>query len=193
MPVSPPQAHGCGDHHGVVASLVFIAAIFCLCLSGCGWHLRGSQTFAVTLPPMQLQIQQGSADLKRELTQTLETSGVELRADAGLILVIHRENQGRRVLSVDSNGKVSEYELQYELLFSLRQVSGEILIDNEHVSQQRDYQFNDSAVLAKSEEERQLFAFMRSTSIQSLLRQLQTVVATKDEIPAATQVPADAN
>jgi len=176
-----------------IVSFLVLVAVVCLSLSGCGWRLRGSQTFAVTLPPMQLQFQQGSADLKRELAQTLEDSGVELRTDAGLILVIHRENQGRRVLSVDSNGKVSEYELQYELLFSLRQVDGEILIDNEHISQQRDYQFNDSAVLAKSEEERQLFAFMRSTSIQSLLRQLQTVVATKEESPAAPRVPTDAN
>ncbi len=144
----------------------------------------------MALPPMQLQFQQASAVLKRELRQSLESVGVSLNDDAGLVLVIHSENQGRRVLSVDSSGKVSEYELQYELLFSLHDGQGENLISNQRISQQRDYQFDEAAVLAKGEEERRLFDFMRRMSIQSLMRRLQAVAASKAD---AAEAPVDAN
>lgn len=129
---------------------------------------------------MQLQFQQAGADLKRELSQTLTTAGVDLINDAELVLVIHNESQGRRVLSVGSSGKVSEYDLQYELLFSLRN-GGQMLISNERISQQRDYQFDDASVLAKGEEEKRLFEFMRRMAVQKLLRRLHSAVVNKAE------------
>lgn len=132
---------------------------------------------------MQLQFQQASANLRRELTQTLESAGVDLNGDAELVLLIHNEKQGRRVLSVGSSGKVNEYELQYELLFSVRDKQGEYLLDNERITQQRDYEFDEAAVLAKGEEEQRLFDFMRRMSIQSLMRRLHAVAATKTETP----------
>lgn len=159
-----------------------------LLLNGCGWRLRGSQAVDVVLPPMQLQFQQGSAVLKRELRQSLESAGVVLSVDAEQVLVIHSESQGRRVLSVNSSGKVSEYELQYELVFSLSDAQGKSLISNDRISQQRDYQFDESAVLAKGEEEQRLFDFMRGMSIQSLMRRLQAVAATR---PGLSEVNAD--
>jgi len=164
---------------------LLVVATIALLLNGCGWRLRGSLDVDVVLPPMQLQFQQASADLKRELTQTLKSSGVVLSVDADRVLVIHSESQGRRVLSVDSSGKVSEYELQHELVFSVSDVQGESLISNDRISQQRDYQFDESAVLAKGEEEQRLFDFMRSMSIQSLMRRLQAVAATKPGLPEA--------
>ncbi len=159
-------------------------------LQACGWRLRGSLDVDMTLPAMQLQFQQASAVLKRELRQSLESAGISLNDDAGLVLVVHSESQGRRVLSVNSSGKVSEYELQYELLFSVRDGQGENLISNQRISQQRDYQFDEAAVLAKGEEERRLFDFMRRMSIQSLMRRLQAVAASKAD---AAEAPIDAN
>ena len=185
-----PKQKWCAVHtlRFVVWALVIV--MFASVLTGCGWRLRGSQAVDVVLPPMQLQFQQGSAALKRELRQSLESAGVALNAEAERVLVIHSESQGRRVLSVDSSGKVSEYELQYELLFSLRDSQAGNLLDNQRISQQRDYQFDESVVLAKGEEEQRLFDFMRSMSIQSLMRRLQTVAASKAD---AAEVPADAN
>jgi LPS-assembly lipoprotein len=159
-------------------------------LYGCGWRLRGSSNLDVSLPPMQLQFQQGSANLKRELRQSLVSAGVSLNSDAERVLVIHGESQGRRVLSVDSSGKVSEYELQYELSYSLQSGQGKDLISNDRIKQQRDYQFDESAVLAMGEEERRLFDFMRRMSIQSLMRRLQTVVLQQADTAVAPESPA---
>lgn len=131
-----------------------VIAILVTTLNGCGWHLRGSQTMDVTLPPLYLQIQSGSAELRRDLTNALESANIKLvdQSRADLRLTIHDENRGRRVLAVNSSGQVSEYELQYELVFSVSNKAGEILIPKDSILQQRDYQFDNADVLSKSEE-----------------------------------------
>lgn len=147
-------------------------------LNGCGWRLRGSLDTDLVLPAMFVQYHSVSSELRRDLTQTLESAGVDLQANADnaeLVLVLHSENRGRRVLSINASGKVSDYELQYTVTFSVQDNAGNALIDNEQINQQRDYSFDESAVLAKSEEERRLFDFMRSMSIQTLMRRLHAV------------------
>jgi LPS-assembly lipoprotein len=112
------------------------------------------------------------------------------RTDAPLILVIQNETQQRRVLAVGSAGKVSEYELQYQLKFSVRDQTGKEVIAPDTISQQRDYSFSENEVLAKGEEEQQLFAFMRSMAIQTLLRRLQGLNEWKaPELEAVTPKP----
>jgi len=151
-------------------------------MTGCGWRLRGSSTLDVSLPPLQLQFQQAGVELRRELGQSLDSAGVSVTDAAELVLIIHSESQGRRVLSVNSSGKVNEYELQYELLFSVRD-GEETLVSNQRIRQQRDYQFDEAAVLAKGEEERRLFDFMRRMSIQSLMRRLQSLASKQAVMP----------
>ncbi len=151
-------------------------------LNGCGWRLRGSMDTVLALPPLYLEIQNGSVELRRELPQTFDSAGVHLmptREAAELILVIQNETQERRVLAVGSAGKVSEYELQYQLRFSVRDQAGKEVMAADTIRQQRDYTFNESEVLAKGEEEQQLFGFMRSMAIQTLLRRLQGLNALK--------------
>lgn len=142
----------------------------------------------VTLPPVYLDIRSASAELRRELFQALESADVTLvnqAAEAGLLLTIHNEQRGRRVLAVDSGGRVSEYELQYTLVFSVRDHGGEILIPQDSILQQRDYRFDEAEVLAKGDEERRLFDFMRRMSIQALMRRLHALDSgAQDDTPA---------
>lgn len=171
-------------------SFLLILTLLSLSLSGCGWRLRGSLDTDLVLPSMYVQYHSASSELKRELNQTLESAGVDLQANtdnAELVLVLHSENRGRRVLSVNASGKVSDYELQYTVTFSVQDNAGNALISNEQINQQRDYSFDESAVLAKSEEERRLFDFMRRMSIQTLMRRLHSI----NEKRAATTEPSD--
>jgi LPS-assembly lipoprotein len=156
--------------------LLFITMLV-TALNGCGWHLHGSQTMEVALPPLYLQIQNASAELRRDLTNALESADIKLvdQTQAELRLTIHNENRGRRVLAVNTSGQVSEYELQYELVFSVSNKAGEILIPKDSILQQRDYQFDNADVLSKSEEESRLFDFMRNQSIQALMRRLRAL------------------
>ena len=144
-------------------------------LQGCGWRLRGSSDIELAVPPVALRFQGASAPLQRDLRQSLSASGVQLVADATaeIKLVVGRDTQGRRVLSVGSAGKVSEYELQYQLAFSILDQNNQLLV-KDVITQQRDYKFDEAQVLAKGDEERQLYDFMRRSAVQSLLRRLQS-------------------
>ncbi len=144
-------------------------------LQGCGWRLRGSSDIELAVPSVALVFQGASAPLQRELRQALAASGVQVVADAkaDIKLIVGRDSQGRRVLSVGSAGKVSEYELQYQLVFSIFGQNGKLLV-KDVISQQRDYRFDEAQVLAKGDEERQLYDFMRRSAVQSLLRRLQS-------------------
>lgn len=176
--------------------------VLLLCLAtiigGCGWHLRGSQTLAVSLPPVYVEFHDVSGELRRELTQVLtaaEVSLVEQAGEAGLVLTLHDEQRGRRVLAVDNTGRVSEYELQYTLAFSVRDDAGQMLIPRDSIVQRRDYRFDESQVLAKTEEENKLFDFMRRMSIQALMRRLHTINAgAQADMPAPSDAdPQDAD
>ncbi len=172
--------------------LVLVVAIFALTLNGCGWHLRGSMDLGQALPPLYLDIQSGSAELRSELPQTLRSAGVTLetlREKAALVLVVEGETQERRVLAVGSAGKVSEYELQYQLRFLVRDVSGKAVMTADTIRQQRNYSFNESEVLAKDEEQQQLFGFMRSMALQTLLRRLQGLAKLSAEGPSTEKQP----
>lgn len=156
--------------------MLLLVCVVLTSLTACGWRLRGSMGMEMSLPLIYLEIQNGSPELRNELPLTFNSAGVKLaksRVEAPLILVIHNETQQRRVLAVGSAGKVSEYELQYQLKFSVRDQSGKEVMAPDTISQQREYSFNESEVLAKGEEEQQLFNFMRSMAIQTLLRRLQ--------------------
>lgn len=156
--------------------LLLVVTVLVLSLTACGWRLRGSMGMEMSLPPIYLDIQNGSPELRSELPQTLVSSGVQRAANreaAPLVLVIQNETQQRRVLAVGSAGKVSEYELQYQLTFAVRDKDGKEVIATDTIRQQREYSFNENEVLAKGEEEQQLFSFMRSMAIQTLLRRMQ--------------------
>lgn len=158
--------------------MLLVICIMFTSLTACGWRLRGSLDKELSLPPLYLEIKSGSPDLRSELPQTLRAAGVQLepkRESAQLILVISNETQQRRVLAVGRVGKVSEYELLYQLSFSVRDQAGKEVLASDAIRQQRDYTFNENEVLAKGEEERQLFGFMRSMAIQTLLRRLQAL------------------
>lgn len=145
-------------------------------ITACGWHLRGSSEAVLTIPPVRLEIQKGGAELRSELPIALKGAGIQLAQKgetAPLILAIHNELQQRRVLAVGKGGKVTEYELQYQLVFSVRDQSGKEVIATDTIRQQREYSFNEGEVLAKADEERQLFSFMRSMVIQTLLLRMQ--------------------
>jgi len=178
----------CAERTLRFVAVLLLVIIVATALNGCGWRLRGSMGMEMSLPLIYLEIQNGSPELRNELPLTFNSAGVKLtesRADAPLILVIQNETQQRRVLAVGSAGKVSEYELQYQLKFSVRDQSGKEVMAPDTISQQREYSFNESEVLAKGEEEQQLFGFMRSMTIQTLLRRLQGLNEWKASEPEA--------
>lgn len=120
-----------------------------------------------------------NSPLYYELESALLAAGgevVETVEAATAILTIHSERYGRRVLSVDSAGSASEYELSLRVAFSLHDSGGNPLDGRgrDEVVLLRDYRFDPNNVLASGVQEEMLQTEMRRYAVRQILRRLQS-------------------
>lgn len=146
-------------------------ALSLLLLTACGFHLRGTTPFPMS--ELALVDAASSTDVFTELGRALLDVGIDINDSAPLVLQLHGETSGKRVLSVTTEGRAREYGLRYVLRFSLRHEDGGVWLDNEQVEASRDLRFDESAVLATTAEEAQLKSEMRREAVDKVLRILQ--------------------
>lgn len=149
-----------------------------LTLLACGYQLRGLQNGNVELAINSVYLSGGGQDaaLLSLLQQRLQQLGVDQVDSAELAdvsLSIANVSQSRRVLSVNNSAKVSEFELFYSVSYAVAAGNGEP--SQRTASARRDITFDEDQVLAKAEEELQLYEDMRNDAANTILRVLQRV------------------
>lgn len=156
----------------VILGLLFVV------IAGCGFHLRGSASLPDSLKTMYIQgvnLQQG---LGLELKRSLVSNDVKIMSDyqSGIAVLTMLDNKfERRVLSVGSDAKVSEYQLYGSLQYKLTDNNGQVIIESESLEAVRDYRFDQNQVLAADQEETQLRQALNEQLVQSLLRRLSVL------------------
>ncbi|PCI70580.1 MAG: lipoprotein B transmembrane [Piscirickettsiaceae bacterium] len=155
-----------------------VVLLFCLMLSvsSCGFKLRG----AVDLPAdMQkiLVVGSVSSDLVQDLKDSLQYSAqvVSSLSEADAVLSIIRETSESRTLSVDSNGKIREAELQYSVIFDLKRPNGEVLLKQDTLLLVRDYINDENDVIGRSNESAVITRDLKRDAAQQILRRLQAL------------------
>lgn len=146
--------------------------------AGCGFHLRGSRS--VDLGAARPYVSSsGAEELAAELRRLLVASRVGLAgraADADLIVELGEERFDRRVLSVDADtGKVREVEIGYEALLDVRRPDGTVLVERERIELERDFVFDETAVLGTFEQQTLIEQEIRADVAQTLLRRLEAL------------------
>jgi LPS-assembly lipoprotein len=123
-------------------------------LTACGYHLRGSIALPAALKNMYLF--GVSSPLSAELKSLLRASEGKIAAspnDAGVVIKVLKEDMRRRVLSIGQTGKSSEVEINYYLRFQFYDNKENPLLDEQTIELSREF-FNDqTAILAKENEE----------------------------------------
>lgn len=159
---------------------LLLAVVCCLIvLEGCGFRLRGSIGGDLALPSLYIE-SSGNNPFVTELRQALgntQTKVVSERAAAELIVGVGAERLDRRVLTVDSSGRVQEYELHYAVSFAVNDAAARPVLGNQTITQRRSFEFTGEDVLAKEMEETQLYQEMRRGAVQSAMRRLQALAA----------------
>jgi len=154
--------------------------LFLSLLIGCGYHLRGSITLPDELKNMYLF--GPSASLKTEIEQILRSSKGKFATspnEAGVVIKVMKEDLSRRVLSIGSTGKASEFELNYYLRFQIYDNQEVALMDEQTIELSREY-FNDqTAVLAKEGEETIIRKEMYKQVARMLIARAQLAVENK--------------
>lgn len=147
-------------------------------LVGCGFHLRGSssailpyQTFHVALPEnMELGIW-----LRRYIKSSGGTKLTEIPEEADAILQQLYDNRQKTLLSVNAQGLAREYRLEASYGFRVINPKGQVLVPPQEITLSRDISFNDSAVLAKGQEEALLWRDINTDLVNQIIRRLSII------------------
>ena len=151
-------------------------------LSGCGFHLRGSGDQA-TLPFKTIYL--GAPDAS-PLVSALQRyivggGGTTVATDAKAaeaILEIMSESKEKVILSLNSQGRVREYTLNYRVVFRLKNNQNNELLAPTSITIRRTISFNEAQVLAKEAEETMLYRDMQSDLVQQMLRRIAAIKPT---------------
>lgn len=106
-----------------------------------------------------IQSGQPYSSLVADFAAALKSRGArvtEQRGDATAVLKILENELERRVLSVNTAGKVLEYELRQTLRFSVVTAANEPLLEEQSVTMSRDYLYSNTDILGKQREDRSM-------------------------------------
>jgi LPS-assembly lipoprotein len=146
--------------------LMFLAMIS---LIACGFQLRG----VIEANFDSISINGGSAGFVKQLKKRLRQSSIAVLTSGGEVkLEIVDDLLNKRILSLNSDGRISEYELNYKVSYRVKgQNDSEWgqLINNEV---RRQYTYDDENVVAKALEEEKLINGMQDELIRTITAQI---------------------
>ena len=149
-----------------------------LLLTACGYHMRGSIAMPESLK--RVYVFNASSALQSELTDVVKASKgrlVSSPSEAGLVIKIVSEELKTRVLSIGSTGKSNESELDYFLQFQFYDNQENQVMEEQRIEIAREY-FNDqTAVLAKLNEEQIIRKEIYKQAVRMLLLRAEAAAA----------------
>ena len=167
-------------------------SLLTIALSACGFHLRGQ----FTLPPLLQPVAVVSTvpTLEDRVSAGIQRMGGVVSADAPMQVHITRETVTRQTSTVDRLAKAAEYTLFYELNFQLKYASGVPAQPERSIRLRRTYQFDNTRIVGKFDEEATLQEDMRQQAVAQLLTQLSRTQVSElsPDAPTTPVTPAQA-
>ncbi len=151
--------------------------VLLLALAGCGFHRQGTAPMPEVMKLIYVESGDALTEFQRELRTSLTVSGVKLvdkRDEASALLLISKDQTGRRVLSVSARNTPREFEIFYTVTYSIV-AEGRQLLPPQTLSLTRDYSFDEQALLAKEEEEDILRHALAKDLVGIVMRQLSSL------------------
>jgi LPS-assembly lipoprotein len=149
-------------------------------LTGCGFHLRGD----IDLPPawesLYLSSASPNSELSRALRDRAERAGVSWRDrdEANFVIRLGTERFERRNLTIGTNARAAEFELQMTASLAVVDASGMELMPATDVSTYRVFTNDPENIAGKAEEARLTREEMREELAQQMLRKLRFLATT---------------
>jgi LPS-assembly lipoprotein len=153
--------------------LAFSAALL---LSACGFHLRGSANLPFkTLYLGMNDTSEMYALLARTVKASSQTDIVKSAKDAEAILTVTGDVPRKTILSLNTSGRVREYQLIRTFSFRVHDPEGRDLLAPATIELHRDVTYSDDQVLSKEAEEVLLWRDIQNDLVQQILRRLAAV------------------
>jgi LPS-assembly lipoprotein len=145
-------------------------------LAGCGFQLR--QTPQLPMRSIALVGFSKTSHLAAALKNELERAGVVLRdnpAQAETVFDSLGDAREKTVAASTAAGQVREVQLRVRLRFRVASPSGLLLLPASDLLLTRDMSYNETAALAKQQEELLLYRAMEDDIVAQVLRRLASV------------------
>lgn len=145
-------------------------------LPACGFQLR--QTPPLPMRSIALVGFKPESPLAAELKQELARAGVELQdnpAKAQTVFDTLADAREKTVAASTAAGQVREVTLRVRLRFRVATPAGQLLLPASDLLLTRDLSYNETAALAKQQEELVLYRAMEQDIVAQVLRRLSTI------------------
>lgn len=174
--------------------VVFCLAI-ALLISGCGFQLRGAAPVSGALQPLALQCSRDlPAHLCQSLQQQLTLGEVALIniARAEYVLSVGRYSETRRASAITANAGAAEYTLQQSVIINVISANKVPLIADTRLNASASYRYDETNVLAKQREERDLQKQLQERLAQQIVFRLSPLIQARiDALTAQHQQAAE--
>ena len=141
-------------YHALLAWL--LAACVCSALAGCGFQPRGSVALPAVMSVTYIRDTSPYGSLSADFAEVLRARGAkvtDVRAEATAVLKILGNKIEKDVLSINTAGRVLEYELRQTIQFSVVTADNLPLLEPQTVSMSREYLFSSSQILSRERED----------------------------------------
>jgi len=144
---------------GYTRSLLVQIILLCLlfAIAGCGFHPRGSSALPSAMAVTWIKSAKPYGSLVDDFSEALRVHGgvvTRERSEATAVLNILSNDIEKRILSVNTVGKVLEFETRQTIRFSVETRENLPLVEVQEVSMSRDYLFINTDILGKEREDR---------------------------------------
>ncbi len=159
------------------SSRLAVALIGLLSLVGCGFQARTAIELPESISTVYIDTADRYSVFYRELDTTLRTRGLQLTdtpAKADAVIRILTDDTGRRVTAVSAQNKPREYDVYYKVKYSVW-MGGRAVLPAREISARRNYNYDETQVLGKGQEEQSLRVAQAKDLVAGVLRRLSSL------------------
>lgn len=157
---------------------IVLALLLAAIVAGCGFQLRGSQSGNLPYKSLYIALPE-TADVRIWLQRYIKAGGqttiVDSPKEAEAIFQQVRDGRIKTILSINAQGRVTEYRLQLDYAFRIVNNKGQELVGVNEIALSRDITYSDSNVLAKDLEEGLLWRDMNNDLVNQIMRRLSLI------------------
>lgn len=178
----------------MLAAVTALAVASALPLAGCGFHMRGSTSDSRLQFDSVYVSGANGTPLERDLRAAILAQGATLATDQKLAAVTVRilsDVQEKKTLTLNAQGQVREFYLNYRLRFEVVDSKNRKLLTPEEIVLQSYLSYSESQALAKEIEERLTYIDLRRDAVNQVMRQL--VRLQPPQLSPSGEQPATAN
>lgn len=160
----------------------WLTVLAIICLTGCGYHLRGD----VALPEglRHAYLEGASIALRERIGNLLRRDAgqlVDSPEQAGVVIKVYGEQSSRRVLSLSARGRSNELELYYRFEYALYRADHTELLARQALEIKREYFNNQEQIIAKANEETVIRGEMLQQAAQAIVDRARVVLTAHAE------------